>query len=99
MLLTKEILRESPFWQEIEQEGKREGEAIGEARGEARGEAIGEARGLADGERRALRRFLTRRFGPLPEWAEQKLTTAGPDTLERWSEQAADAASLPSALD
>jgi predicted transposase YdaD len=57
MLLTKEILRESPFWQEIEREG------------EAMGEVQGKAGGFAEGERRTLLRILIDRFGALSELA------------------------------
>jgi predicted transposase YdaD len=87
MLLTKEILRESPFWQEIEREG------------EARGKAEGKAEGLAEGERRILRRFLIDRFGPLPEWAEQQIDAADLNTIERWAGQVASATSIATAIE
>lgn len=102
MLLTKEILRESPLWQEIEREasaiGEARGQAIGEARGqaigEARGQAIGEARGEANGERRAVRILLETRFGPLPQWTEEKLAAADTSLLEHWLKRGVSANSL-----
>jgi hypothetical protein len=87
MLLTKELLRESPAWKEIVQEGKVEGIFEGRAEGELLG------------QRKALRRFLQTRFGPLPEWAEQKVEGAGSDMLELWTERAATAATLAGTLD
>jgi hypothetical protein len=86
MLLTKDILRESPLWQEIE----REGEAKGRAEGKAEGEVKGEARAL----RRSIHVFLVGRFGTLPEWAEQRLDSAGVETLEIWLGRTAGASSL-----
>jgi predicted transposase YdaD len=94
MLLTKEILRESPLWQEIEREARAVGEAEGQAIGEAKGQSIGEAIGKAKGERHIVRVFLETRFGPLPEWVEQKLATAGTETLDLWAKRAAIAPSL-----
>jgi len=46
------------------------------------------------GEARILRRQLTRRFGPLPDWAEQRLQSAPPADLERWAERVLDAPTL-----
>ncbi|MEM8929796.1 MAG: hypothetical protein AAGE94_01405 [Acidobacteriota bacterium] len=65
--------------------------AKGEARGEARGRAEGEVRGL----RLALRRFLERRFGTLPEACERRLAAIDEvETLEQMSARAADVDSL-----
>jgi hypothetical protein len=86
MLLTKEILRQSPLWQEIEREGQRVGEAIGEARGEARGEE--------KGARSTVRLLLEVRFGSLPDWAEEKLGSASLDFLKHWLKRATSATSL-----
>jgi hypothetical protein len=43
---------------------------------------------------RILRHQLTRRFGPLPEWAEGRLTHAELAQLEAWAERVLDATSL-----
>lgn len=102
MLLTKDILRESPMWQEIETEARAEGLAKGIAQGVAQGVAQGMAQGMAQGqaagERRALHKILTRRFGTLPAAIEQRIAAADLDTLERWIEQAIGADSLEASL-
>ena len=54
--------------------------------------------GLQQGESLLLRRLLTRRFGPLPEWAERRLTDAEPAQLERWGERVLEAATLEAVL-
>ena len=53
-------------------------------------ERIGIAKGLAkgrvEGESRFLRRLLERRFGVLPQWASDQLTSASEKQLEAWGE-------------
>jgi hypothetical protein len=83
MLLTKDILRESPLWQEIERDG------------EAKGRAEGEAKAL----RRSIRVFLLGRFGPLPEWVGERLDGAGTEDLELWLNRTATATSLASVFE
>ena len=46
------------------------------------------------GERRLFLAQLTRRFGPLPVWAEEKLAGASCDMLEHWGLQLLDARRL-----
>ncbi len=46
----------------------------------AEGKARGEAEGKADG----LKLQLTRRFGPLPEWAIERIETAAMEQLDAW---------------
>ena len=46
------------------------------------------------GEAQILRRQLTRRFGPLPDWVEAKLSEASTDTLELWADRILDAATF-----
>jgi len=41
-----------------------------------------------------LRRLMTRRFGPLPLWAEAKLNQAGQAQLEIWADRVLDAPTL-----
>ncbi|MEM8932934.1 MAG: hypothetical protein AAGE94_17245, partial [Acidobacteriota bacterium] len=75
--------------------GRAEGEARGRAEGEARGRAEGEARGRVEGLRIALRRFLERRFGTLPEASERRLAAIDEaEALERLSDRAFGGASL-----
>ena len=51
--------------------------------GLARGRQEGRQEGLQQGEATVLRRLLTRRFGPLSLWTEERLTQASPQELER----------------
>ncbi|MEA3643967.1 MAG: DUF4351 domain-containing protein [Lamprobacter sp.] len=54
--------------------------------------------GLEQGESTILRRLLTRRFGPLPAWAEQRLAGATTDQLEAWADAVLEAATLEGVL-
>lgn len=60
----------------------------------ARGKAEGIAEGKTEGMLSILRHMLTRKFGPLPEWADARLVQADPDTLALWSERILFADSL-----
>lgn len=46
------------------------------------------------GQVSVLRRQLTRRFGPLPDWAEQRLSQADEASLLQWTDRVLDAVSL-----
>ena len=70
------------FAQRLHQEGWNEGQRQGQREGQQLGEAL------------ILRRQLTRRFGPLPDWAEQRLQGATPIELESWAERVLDAPTL-----
>ena len=54
----------------------------------------GRIEGQQLGEALILRRLLTRRFGSLPDWAEQRLQRATAAELEEWAEQVLDAPTL-----
>ena len=75
-------LKQPRFYKDVFAEGER----LGEQRGEQRGRRQ-EAASL-------LRRQLTRRFGQLPDWAEQRLQTAPLAELESWAERVLDAPTL-----
>ena len=62
--------------------------------GITKGMLIGRQEWIHQGESQILRRQLTRRFGPLPDWAEAKLTQASTDQLEHWADRILDAESL-----
>lgn len=68
--------------------------AEGEAEGEARGEARGEAKAL----RSMLHRQMSRKFAPLPDWAQLRLERATTEELELWSELILSAMSLEEIL-
>jgi hypothetical protein len=57
-------------------------------------ERMGIEKGIHQGETLVLRRQLTRRFGPLPAWVEQRLEEASAAQLEAWAERVLDAAQL-----
>jgi hypothetical protein len=57
-------------------------------------ERMGIEKGIQQGEALMLRRLLTRRFGPLPVWVEQRLEEASSAQLEAWAERVLDAARL-----
>ncbi len=71
-------IRTNSFLREIYQEGRDEG----------RGE------GLTQGEATMLRRQLEQRFGPLPDWAQEKLGQAQAAELEDWGLRLLEAATL-----
>ena len=75
-------LKQTQFYKDVFAEGER----LGEQRGEQRGRQQ-EAASL-------LLRQLTRRFGPLPDWAEQRLQSAPLSELESWAERVLDAPTL-----
>jgi Putative transposase, YhgA-like/Domain of unknown function (DUF4351) len=50
--------------------------------------------GLQQGQAALLRRQLTRRFGPLPEWAEERLAQAEITQLEAWADRVLDTDTL-----
>jgi len=56
--------------------------------------ATGRMEGRMEGEVSVLARLITRRFGPLPAWAETRLNAAGEAELEQWTDAVLDAASL-----
>ncbi|MEI2644506.1 MAG: DUF4351 domain-containing protein [Candidatus Competibacter sp.] len=59
-----------------------------------RGMEKGMEKGISRGQALLLRRQLTRRFGPLPEWAEARLNQADSTQLELWALRVLEAGSL-----
>ena len=57
-------------------------------------ERMGIEKGKQQGEVIMLKRLLTRRFGPLPTWAEQRLEQASLQELEGWAERVLEAQRL-----
>ena len=58
--------------------------AKGLAEGEARGEKRGEKRGELKGQARLLRSLLKSKFGPVPDWVDERLAQASAADVERW---------------
>ncbi len=61
------------------------------AEGKAEGVAEGKAEGQRLGMARTLKNQFQRRFGDLPDWADDRVDRADVDTLERWSYLVLDA--------
>ena len=76
------VLRESPWYQEIRQEGRLEDEQRGEQRGRT------------EGERSLILRLLTRKFGTLPTTAETQVHALALPELEALGEALLDFAVL-----
>ena len=84
-MLSAEICKtfEELGWGEIwRQKGVEEGELKGKLEGELKGKA------------ELLVRQLSRRFGPLPKWAETRVNKAKSEQLEKWADTVLDASSL-----
>jgi predicted transposase YdaD len=80
------------------EEAERKGLESGMRKGMAQGIEQGMQQGMQQGESRLFRRLLERRFGPLPEWVEQRLQDASTEQLEQWAESLLDADSLEAVL-
>ena len=66
--------------------GLREGREVGIVEGRVEGRL--------EGESKLLKRQLERRFGVLPAWAIEKLSSASEQTLEAWGEAVLTAPTL-----
>lgn len=72
--------------QRIEQWAK-EWQRQGKAEGKAEGRLEGRLEGRAEAKAQTLLKLLTLKFGPLPDWAERNVSTAGADQLDAWIER------------
>ncbi len=66
--------------------------------GERRGEAKGKAEGILEGQFTLIRNLIEKRFGEIPDWAEQRLAKKSSAELEQLSVQLLDAQSLQELL-
>lgn len=73
--------------------------AYGVREGLKEGRKEGIERGRMEGEYVVLRRQLTRKFGPLPTWVEERLGAADTSQLEAWADAVLDAGSLTDIFD
>lgn len=79
-------LKQTVFYQEVWEEGKQEGLQTGLQKGLQKG--------LQQGEQILLQRMLTRRFGQLPDWVNNRLNQANAQQLEQWADDLLDAKNL-----
>ena len=92
-LMTLPTWLETKVWQEIETiEESKKMQYITSI--ERIGIAKGITQGITKGESRILRRQLELRFGALPAWVTEKLSSATEQDLEMWSEAVLTASSL-----
>lgn len=70
----------------------------GLAKGQSIGMSQGLSQGLSQGASQLLGRLLEQRFGPLPEWASQRLQSASSPQLEHWADQLFTASTLETLL-
>src|SRR5262249_12372693 len=76
MELTVEDLMDIPFVEEAFLKGEKEGEEKAKTEGKKEGEKECHAE--------IHSRMLEGRFGPVPEWAREKIAAAEIETLEKW---------------
>ena len=79
-----------PYITSIERMGIEKG--IQQGRQEGRQQGLQE--GFQQGEVFVLTHLLTRRFGPLPGWATERLAQASREELEQWTERVLEAQRL-----
>jgi hypothetical protein len=55
-------------------------------------------RGIEEGELRILRRLIEKRFGAIPNWAEERLAGRSAAEMEEWSVRILDVPSIEDLL-
>ena len=51
-------------------------------------------KGLVNGQQKMLLRLMQKKYGPVPEWAEEKLKEADDATLDKMADAILDASNL-----
>ena len=90
--------RERGF-EEGREQGFEEGRLQGLQEGKRLGLEKGRHQGFDEGRRSALASVLEVRFGPLPQWARERIQQASTEQLDMWIRRAATAASLEQVFD
>ena len=80
-------------------EGLTEGLERGKIEGLTEGLERGMERGLERGKAEVLMRLMERRFGPLSRTVRDRISGAGPDELDAWSDRILDAGDLEAMFD
>jgi uncharacterized protein with von Willebrand factor type A (vWA) domain len=94
-MLAERVVEWTEKWK---QQGLQQGHQQGLQEGLQEGLQKGLQQGIAQGEIALLRRQLTRRFGPLPAWAEARLAQASTEQCEAWADRLLEAESLEGVL-
>lgn len=92
-------IRDNKFFQEAYAAGIEDGMEKGMEKGIEKGIEKGMEKGMAKGEQALLQRQLERRFGPMPEWARQRVEAADPAALEQMGLRLLEAQRLEDVLD
>ncbi len=101
MPITENILNHQligPAYRKGQQEGLKEGRREGREEGRHEGREEGRHEGRQEGELTILRRLISKRFGAIPNWLEERLTHSSADDLELLSERVLDARTLDDLL-
>ena len=69
-----------------------------QAKGRGEGMAKGLAKGRGEGMAHLLREQIQTKFGPLPKWAEDRLSQGSPAQVVRWARKVLAAKTLESVL-
>ncbi|MDR0701155.1 MAG: DUF4351 domain-containing protein, partial [Azoarcus sp.] len=80
--------------EQLKQIGRKEGWEQGRMRGWEEGREKGWEEGREESEAALLARQLSRRFGPLPAWARERLHRADAAQRQAWADAVLDAATL-----
>ena len=93
--ITMQLAERFKLWeQEVAQKALQQGLQQGAQKGRLEGLQQGLQKGKLEGEALLLQRMLIRRFGSLPEWAQQRLRSATSEELETWADRVLDATRL-----
>ncbi|MDR2032092.1 MAG: DUF4351 domain-containing protein, partial [Azoarcus sp.] len=84
--------------EKLRMEGLERGLERGRVEGREEGRVEGWEKGRLEGEAAMLARQLSRRFGPLPEWARERVRRADAVQLEAWADAVLEAGSLAEVL-
>ena len=68
------------------------------AKGEKKGRKMGRAEGRSEGQRELILFLLAKRFGPVPEWARERLRTATEEELQDIGLRMGKASSIRAAI-
>ncbi len=91
---TEVLIRDNEWFQEWKELGVKEGRQEGVKEGLQEGRQEGRQEGQKEGRSALLRRLIERKFGPLPQWAEDRLSGATAEQLDECALRILDASAL-----
>lgn len=75
---------DDPYLDELWDQAEQRGEKRGQQKGKLEGKLEGKTEGLLLGKIDFMRKSLELRFGPLPGWANERLSSATNELLDLW---------------